>query len=184
MIRAALTLAVLMASLLHAAPLPKKTKDLPRPEFLRELLGKDQFDHELQVFRDYFGEESTSTYNYAGEVFFHQWKKQGIKLRFFKQGMVSLVYLYSGRTEGYEPYRGELPEGLKFSFTMVEVEKLFGESENITGGRNLPGGGEHRVAWSYPKKGIVVQFDTTDLTDKKAPISHITLMKPRGYGDD
>jgi hypothetical protein len=148
-------------------------RDEPKPLALSKLtdvLGKGPDSKEMTALRkDLKGEPEIAKFD---DCYFHSWKDRGVSLRFEKDA-VKAVFLFADKADGFKEYRGELPEGLKFSDTRGDVEKKLGAAKES-------GGNGVISFWvTYPEKGLALTYASTDTKDKANAIHHFTLTRPK-----
>ena len=91
--------------------------------------------------------------------------------------VVETVYLYLNNDEGFSPYRGELPYGLKFYDIMGSVEHKLRKHGLGNGG--LPDEGDtpdHLHYWAtYQQAGMTIIYNSPSPEDEDATIYAILL---------
>jgi hypothetical protein len=158
---------------LHKASAATGAKaNTPAINTLKALLGKGEESAEMAAFRR--GLKGPPKVTRLPDCYFHSWKEHGLSIRFDDKGAVTEILLHAGGKDGYKQYRGEVPEGLRFSDTREDVEKKLGEPEKSRGGGEIP----FRV--EYSTKGVGIGYGSKDTKDRTNMIGHICIFPVRG----
>ena len=89
------------------------------------LLGKSRKD---QVVRKFADEAGGSEVAEIEDVWFMSFRKLGFSFRFDAEKLSTIeLYVRGDKGEGFLPYAGELPHGLKSSFSRSKVDAAIGE---------------------------------------------------------
>jgi len=99
---------------------------------------------------------------------------------------VQSIYLYSGNTDGFVPYQGQLPAGLAFADSMEAVEQKLGHPVEIHAPQAgwVPGLPDESVTPDhfhyqaiYRRFGLTVIYNSPSASDKSATINAIVVTK-------
>jgi hypothetical protein len=135
------------------------------------LLGKSLTDKVVADFIASNNCSSAAQYQLCEEV--------GVALLIDLNQMVESVYLYLNNTEGFGPYQGDLPFGLKFYDTMGAVEYKL--KRQGMGNAGLPDSVEtpdHLHCWAtYQQAGMTVIYNSPSAEDEDATIHAILVSK-------
>ena len=106
-------------------------------------------------------------------------KAVGVALLINLNQIVETVYLYVNNTDGFGPYQGELPFGLKFYDTMGAVEYKL--KRKGAGSAGLPDSGDtpdhlHYQA-NYQQLGMTIIYNSPSAEDEDATIYAILVNK-------
>jgi len=169
-ILAALILFISACSALVAQAHPEEHK-APRVALYEDVLGKSLADQEVVDF--------IARNNCSSAAMFKLCKDVGVALLINVNQIVETVYLYLNNTEGFGPYQGELPFGLKFYDTMGAVEyKLKGKD---VGSAGLPDSGDspdHLHYWAnYQQARLTIIYNSPSPEDEDATIYAILMSK-------
>jgi len=136
------------------------------------VLGKSLTDHDVADF--------ITSNNCAITGQFQQCKEVGMALWINPDQVVETVYLYLNKAEGFGPYQGELPLGLKFYDTMGAVEyklkRQVGESIGTPDEGDSP---DHMHYWAVYKQLDMTIIYNTAFPDEDATIYAILVSKAR-----
>jgi hypothetical protein len=144
----------------------------PVPEAVtyKTVLGKLVTDKEVV---DFIGRN-----NCSGVGQFQLCKEVGIAFWINPEQIVQTVYMYLNKADGFVPYKGELPFGLKFYDTMGAVEYKL-ERQDV-GNKGLPDDGgtpDHIHYWAtYAQSGMTVIYKSP-FADEDATIYAILISK-------
>jgi hypothetical protein len=101
----------------------------------------------------------------------------GVALLIASNQIVETVYLYLNNVEGFGPYQGELPFGLKFYDTMGAVEYKL--SKKGIGSAGLPDSGgtpDHLHYWAnYRQVSLTIIYNSPSAEDEDAAIYAILV---------
>lgn len=168
-----LTTLLLLAAAHAALSAPGPAVEPATPPFatLKAVLGKGPESKEMAALRKMLkGEPKASSY--SGR-YYHEWKGEGLSICFEKE-VVTAVFLYADKADGFKAYRGEMPLGLHFTDTRADVEKKLGAPGKTGGGGVIP-------FWAdYPAKGVGVTYISKDTKDRANRIHHLTITAPSG----
>jgi hypothetical protein len=135
------------------------------------LLGKSLTD---KVVADFIASNNCSS---AAQ--FQLCEDVGVALLIDLNQIVETVYLYLNNTEGFGPYQGELPFGLKFYDTMGAVEYKL--KRKGVGNAGLPDSGatpDHlHYRANYQQVGMTIIYTSPSLEDEDATIYAILVSK-------
>jgi hypothetical protein len=135
------------------------------------LLGKSLTD---RVVADFIASNNCS--NVAQ---FQLCEDAGVALLINLNQIVETVYLYLNNTEGFGPYQGELPFGLKFYDTMGAVEYKL--RRKGVGRAGLPDSGDtpdHLHYWAnYQQVGMTIIYNSPSAEDEDATVYAILVSK-------
>ena len=137
----------------------------------RDVLGKSLTDQKVADFI------TSNNCSVADE--FQLCKEIGIALRVNSNHMVETVYLYLNNVQVFEPYRGELPYGLKFYDIMEAVEyKLKKQGVGQDGLPDQGGTPDHLHYWAtYQQAGMTIIYNSPSSEDEDASIYAILLSR-------
>ena len=106
-------------------------------------------------------------------------KTAGMALWMDSDQVVEIVYLYLNNADGFAPYKGELPFGLKFYDTMGSVEYKLKQQGLGNGGRpdfsETPDHIHYRA--TYEQAGLSILYNAP-VADEDASIYAILLRRP------
>ena len=135
----------------------------------KDLLGKPLTD---QVVTDFLASNNCSS-----SAQFQLCEDVGVALLISLGQTVESVYLYLNNTEGFVPYKGELPFGLKFYDTMGAVEYKL--KQKRIGNAGLPDSGDspdHLHYWAnYQQAGLTIIYNSPAPEDEDATIYAIQV---------
>jgi len=101
----------------------------------------------------------------------------GVALLINLHQVVQTVYLYLNNTEGFGPYQGELPFGLKFYDTMGAVEYKL--RRKGVGRAGLPDSGDTpdhlRYQANYQQVGMTIIYNSPSAEDEDATVYSILV---------
>ncbi|HEX5809115.1 MAG TPA: hypothetical protein VFY25_10655 [Anaerolineales bacterium] len=151
-----------------ATPAVQAQQAAPQPLPYTKLLGKDVGD---RVVADFF-----TTNNCTTALPFTFCKEAGLAFWVAADQTVKQIYFYLNNIEGFEPYQGELPFGLKFYDTLGAVEYKLGRQG--VGNSGLPdetGAPDHVRFWAtYRQAGMTIIYNSP-FADEDATIYAILL---------
>ncbi|HKG53613.1 MAG TPA: hypothetical protein VKB04_05095 [Anaerolineales bacterium] len=137
----------------------------------KEILGKTLTD---QVVADFLLSNHCSS---AAQ--FQLCNDMGVALSVDPHQTVETVYFYLNNVEGFAPYKGELPFGLKFYDTMGAVEYKF--KQKGVGNAGLPDSGDapdHLHYWAnYQQVGMTIIYNSPSAEDEDATIYAIHMSR-------
>jgi len=137
----------------------------------KEMLGKTLTD---QVVADFLRSNHCSS---AAQ--FQLCNDLGIALSIDTDRIVETVYFYLNGVEGFAPYKGDLPFGLKFYDTMGAVEYKL--KRKGVGSAGLPDSGEtpdHLHYWAnYQQVGMTVIYNSPWAEDEDATLYAIHMSR-------
>jgi hypothetical protein len=168
---------LLLASLLlgacnwHTAQRQTTQRALPKATSYRVLLGKSISEPEVADF--------LTSNHCSGTAQSQLCKEAGIALWINPDQTVETVYLYLNDAEGFGPYKGELPLGLKFYDSMGAVQYKLKRQK--IGNAGSPDSGEtpdhlHYCAY-YQQAGLIIVYNSPAAEDEDATIYAILLSK-------
>jgi hypothetical protein len=103
----------------------------------------------------------------------------GVALSINTDQIVETVYFYLNNVEGFSPYKGELPFGLKFYDTMGAVEYKL--KRKGVGSAGLPDSGatpDHLHYWAnYQQAGMTIIYNSPSAEDEDATIHAIHVSR-------
>ena len=103
----------------------------------------------------------------------------GVALSINTDQIVETVYFYLNNVEGFSPYKGELPFGLKFYDTMGAVEYKL--KRKGVGSAGLPDSGDipdHLHYWAnYQQAGMTIIYNSPSAEDEDATIYAIHVSR-------
>ena len=156
---------------LHTTQLQTEARALPKATSYRVLLGKSISEPEVADF--------ITSNNCSGTAQSQLCKEAGMALWINPDQTVSTVYLYLNNADGFVPYKGELPLGLKFYDSMGAVQYKLKRQK--IGNAGLPDSGEtpdHLHYWAnYQQAGIIIVYNSPSAEDEDATIYAILLSK-------
>jgi len=171
MIRYAFCLFALAATTLRSAPGQDEKAETIPASALTAAIGKAADSKEVTALAKKWKSKPT-VYTISKSRSAHQWKDQGVEMH-FKDNAVLVIFIYAANEkQEWTEYKGELPEGLKFSNTRADVEKKLGEPKESGGDNDTP------YFASYPEKGLDIHYSSKDLKDKANKIHHIGFVAP------
>ena len=167
----------LLASLLlgacnwHTAQPQTTQRALPKATSYRVLLGQSISEPEVADF--------LTSNHCSGTALSQLCKAAGIALWINPDQTVETVYLYLNNADGFVPYKGELPSGLKFYDSMGAVQYKLKRQK--IGNAGLPDSGEtpdplHYWA-NYQQAGMIIVYNSPAAEDEDATIYAILLSK-------
>jgi hypothetical protein len=161
------TAAQAFGNALHKASAATGAKaNTPAINTLKALLGKVEESEEMAAFRR--GLKDPPKVSRFSDIYYHEWKDHGLAFLFDKKGALTTIFLYADGADGYKQYRGQLPEGLRFSDTREDVENKLGEPEKLD------------PAWDvYLKRGVCVVYVQRRPDERGNKIHHITIQPVR-----
>jgi hypothetical protein len=169
-ILAALTL-LLSACSAWAPQVQAEEHKAPRAALYKDLLGKPITDEEVASF--------IASNNCLSAAQFQLCKDVGVALLINVNQIVETVYLYLNNAEGFGPYQGELPFGLKFYDTMGAVEYKL--KRKGIGNAGLPDSGDtpdHLHYWAnYRQASLTIIYNSPSAEDEDATIYAILVSK-------
>ena len=137
----------------------------------RDLLGKSITDAEVADF--------ITSNNCSGTGLSQLCKEAGMALWINADQTVETIYLYLNNADGFVPYKGELPLGLKFYDSMGAVQYKLKRQK--IGNAGLPDSGEtpdHLHYWAnYKEAGMIIVYNSPSDEDEDATIYAILLNK-------
>lgn len=148
----------------------------PEEVSYRAMLGRPLSDQTVTDF--------IASNNCAPSGSFHICQPAGLALWTDADRTVKTVYLYVSNTEGFAPYKGELPLGLATADTMADVEEKLGQPREVHAPQagwvpGLPdeGGSPDRMHyWAvYERFGITIVYNSPIANDKNASIHAILV---------
>jgi len=137
----------------------------------KALLGKSLADREVASF--------IASNNCSSAAQFQLCEQIGVALLIASDQIVKTVYLYLNNSEGFGPYQGELPFGLKFYDTMGAVEYKL-KRQGI-GNAGLPDSGDapdHLHYWAnYQQANLTVVYNSPSAEDEDATIYAVVVSR-------
>ena len=134
-----------------------------------DLVGRSLTDQQVAEF--------LVTNNCSDASQFQLCKEIGMALWVGSNRIVEIVYLYLNNVEGFEPYRGELPYGLKFYDIKEAVEYKLKRQSLGNGG--MPDEGatpDHLHYWAtYHQAGLTIIYNSPLPEDEDATIYAILI---------
>jgi hypothetical protein len=115
-------------------------------------------------------------------------KDTGVAFWLDAEQVVKKIYLYLNNEEGFTPYKGELPLGLKFYDTMGAVQYKLGKIESVSSLQTTENAGapdegispDHMHYWAvYKRYGITIVYNSS-LADEDATIYAIVVTNEKG----
>jgi hypothetical protein len=153
--------------------LPVQTEEPPARVSVpyKEMLGKSLTD---KVVADFLASNHCSS---AAQ--FQLCNDMGVALWINTDQTVDTVYFYLNNVEGFAPYKGELPFGLKFYDTMGAVEYKL--KRKGVGSAGLPDSGDtpdhlHYCA-NYQQAGMTIIYNSPSAEDEDATIYAIHVSR-------
>ena len=135
----------------------------------KDMLGKSLNDKVVADFITRNNCSSAAQFQLCGDV--------GVALLIASDQIVKTVYLYLNNAEGFGPYHGELPFGLKFYDTMGAVEYKL--KQKGIGSVGLPDSGntpDHLHYWAnYQQVGMTIIYNSPSPEDEDATIYAILV---------
>jgi hypothetical protein len=135
----------------------------------KAVLGKSLADQEVASF--------IVSNNCSSAAQFELCKDVGVALLVASDQIVKTVYLYLNNAEGFGPYQGELPFGLKFYDTMGAVEYKL--KRQGVGNAGLPDSGDtpdHLHYWAnYQQASLTVVYNSPSPEDEDATIYGVVV---------
>jgi hypothetical protein len=148
-----------------------KEQVAPKGASYEDLLGKSLTDTEVADFMVHN--------NCSGASQFQLCKEIGLALWVTSDQVVETVYLYLNNAEGFVPYKGELPHGLKYYDIMEAVEYKL--KRQGVGNAGLPdeGGSPDRLHYwaTYKQVGMTIIYNSPSPEDEDATIYAILMSK-------
>ena len=141
----------------------------PQTVTYKDVLGKSLHDKAITDF--------IAANNCSSAAQFQLCAGVGVALWIGPAQSVETVYLYLNNTEGFGPYEGELPFGLKFYDTMGAAEYKLGRKG--IGNAGLPDSGDtpdHLHYWAnYQQASMTIVYNTFSPEDEDATIYAILV---------
>ncbi len=159
-----------------AAPVPKAPAKLSVDK-LKSLLGKNHLSKEVQELRVSIDELPVATYFVGGPVetcFYHNWHDYGLSVQFDENGNLTNLFLYLEPKDGFKEYAGDLPNGLDRKDKSKDVKKKLGDPESAEDSSSP----RVNAWWTYPKKGMIVNFSSPTANETNTVIGILVLHKP------
>jgi hypothetical protein len=143
----------------------------PKPVTYTDVLGKSLNDKAVTDF--------LASNNCSSAAQFQLCEDVGVALLIGSEQKVETVYLYLNNADGFVPYKGELPFGLKFYDTMGAVEHKL--KRQGVGSAGLPDSVEtpdHLHCWAtYQQAGMTIIYNSPSAEDEDATIHAILVSK-------
>jgi hypothetical protein len=162
---------LLGACRLHTTQRPTEARAVPEATSYRVLLGRSLTDPKVADF--------ITSHKRSGTVQALLCKEAGMAIWIDPDQTVKTIYLYLNDAEGFVPYKGELPLGLKFYDSMGAVQYKLKRQK--IGNAGLPDSGEtpdHLHYWaSYQQAGMIIVYNSPSPEDEDATIYAILLSK-------
>ena len=141
----------------------------PKIVTYKDVLGKSLHDKAVTDFID--------VNNCSSALQFQLCKDIGVALLIASNQIVETVYLYLNNADGFAPYKGDLPFGLKFYDTMGAVEYKL--KHRGIGSAGLPDTGDtpdHLHYWSnYQQVRMTIIYNSPSAEDEDATIHAILV---------
>jgi hypothetical protein len=151
-------------------PQPKEQM-APKVAAYKDVLGRSVTDNEVV---DFMIRNNCSSANQ-----FQLCKEIGMALWVTSDQVVETVYLYLNQADSFIPYKGELPNGLKFYDSMGAVEYKL--KRKGMGNAGLPDEGsspDHLHYWAtYKQAGMTIVYNSPSPEDEDATIYAILMSK-------
>lgn len=96
----------------------------------------------------------------------------GVSLQ-FRGGVLDAVFFYNEGVDGFNAYKGTLPQKLEISMSNVQVVNLMGEPS-----KKAPFNNVSPIWIEYSELGITINFKYRSYEDKDNPITSIALFPP------
>jgi hypothetical protein len=146
-------------------------QDSPKSLTYKDLLGKSLNDKAVINY--------INANNCTSAEQFQLCNHMGVALLIGSDQTVETVYLYLNNAEGFSPYKGELPFGLKFYDTMGAVEyKLKRQGVGAAGLPDSVETPDHLHCWAtYQQAGMTVIYNSPSAEDEDATIHAILVSK-------
>lgn len=143
-------------------------RPIPEPAHYNDLLGKSLNDDEILSLID--------TYHCTPETGLQICKGAGMALWLGPKQIVNRIVLYLYNDDGYVPYTGELPFGLKFYDTLEAVEfKLERQGLDSDGLPDETGTPDHTHYWAiYSQLDMIIIYNSY-FADEAATIYAIVV---------
>ena len=137
----------------------------------KEMLGKSLTDQVVANF--------LNSNNCSSAAQFQLCNDMGVALSSDPDQIVETVYFYLNDVEGFAPYKGELPFGLKFYDTMGAVQYKL--KRKGVGSAGLPDSGDtpdHLHYWAnYQQVGMTIIYNSPSAEDEDATIYAIQVSR-------
>jgi hypothetical protein len=143
----------------------------PQTVTYKDILGKPLNDQAVTEFL---------TINHcSGAAQFELCEEIGVALLIASDQVVKTVYLYLNNADGFVPYKGELPFGLKFYDTMGAVEyKLKRQRVGAAGLPDRVETPDHLHCWAtYQQAGMTIIYNSPSAEDEDATIHAILVSR-------
>jgi hypothetical protein len=154
---------------LHAVPGQPEKQVTKNSASYVNLLGKSLTDRAVADF--------IVSNNCSSAAQFQLCEAAGVALLINLKQIVQTVYLYLNNTEGFGPYQGELPFGLKFYDTMGAVEYKL--RRKGVGRAGLPDSGDTpdhlRYQANYQQVGMTIIYNSPSAEDEDATVYAILV---------
>ena len=162
---------LLVGCSLHTTQPQAEKRVIPKAISYRVLLGKSITDAEVTGF--------ITSNNCSGTGQSQLCKEAGLALWITPDQTVETIYLYLNNADGFVPYKGELPFGLKFYDSMGAVQYKL--KQRKIGNAGLPDSGDtpdHLHYWAnYKEAGLIIVYNSPSEEDEDATIYAILLNK-------
>jgi hypothetical protein len=153
---------------IKATSAPREVHAIPKETAYEDILGKSITDRFITDF--------LTSNHCSGANQFRLCVDVGLALWLDSNQVVETIYLYVNTSDGFEPYQGELPFGLKFYDTLGAVEYKLGRQG--VGNSGLPdetGAPDHVHFWAtYRQAGMTIIYNSP-FADEDATIYAILL---------
>jgi hypothetical protein len=167
---AVLPLLIISCSL-HTVQAAQAEQTRPKIVTYKDVLGKSLNDQAVTDF--------IAINNCSSAQQFQLCESIGVALLIASDQTVETVYLYLNNVEGFAPFKGELPFGLKFYDTMGAAEYKLNKMG--VGNAGLPDSGDtpdHLHYWAnYQHAGMTIIYNSPSAEDEDATIHAILVSR-------
>jgi hypothetical protein len=151
----------------HSEPIIRGRQDAGRGQDPVYPIGSVLDSSEVMALIERMGNSNTRR-NY-NDCFYLSAKACGVSLRFNLKNELRIVFLYSGITEEYSQYKGQLPKGITFDDPRSVVQRKCGVAQSIEGDEIINSRDEY--------EGFSVTYVSKDASDMTIKIAHIAIFK-------
>jgi hypothetical protein len=139
------------------------------PNIPVKCIGKNLSDSDMKAWlKKVYAQPTITTFN---DRTYYEFKGEGISLQFNKSDVLTTIFAYTDKADGFGPYAGKLPYGITLQLTRREVESKLGPPERS-------GGGTINYWSDYTSKGIGFTYNSMDVNNLDAKIYTINFKKP------
>ena len=132
-------------------------------------IGKKLSDSDMKAWlKKVYAQPKITSFN---DRTYYEFKGEGISLQFNKSDVLTTIFAYTEKADGFAQYAGRLPYGITLQLTRRQVESKLGPPERS-------GGGTINYWSDYTSKGIGFTYNSMDVNNLEAKIYTINFKKP------